>query len=149
MGYQGYVSSDPSRTWVMRVQALCARVTLTDGVLAIGKPVSLLQHGTDGDVTWQRACPKNQVLVSLSGRAGNFIDQLVVSCAPLQVSGASGSYTFSVGSPQELAPVGGEGGTAFAAASCGNSQIAFGHTGRSGQWVDALGLVCGTVVIAP
>jgi hypothetical protein len=149
VGFQGYVSSDPAKTWLMRIQGLCAKVTVTDGVLAFAKPVALAQHGADGDITWQRQCPKGLVLVGFTGRTGDYLDQLVLSCAPLTVSGSPGNYSFALGATQTLAPVGGDGGAAFAAANCANGQLAFGDSGRSGQWVDALSLTCGTVQIAP
>jgi hypothetical protein len=145
-GYQGFVSSDPSRTWVMRIQALCARVSI-EGELAtnvtLAKPVALFEHGTDGNIAWQRVCPKNQQVTGFTGRGGSFLDEIVLSCAPILVSGSSGSYTLSLGSSTTLAPVGGGGGGAFAPANCPSGQVARGHQGRSGQWVDALGLVCG------
>ncbi len=148
VGYQGYVNADPG-SWVMRIQALCAKITVTDGVLAIAKPLALAEHGTDGNTAWQRSCPKGSVVMGFEGRTGQYLDQLVLWCAPLQVSGSAGSYTFSVGASTPLAAVGGTGGTTFAPSSCANNQIAFGHSGRSGQWVDALSLACGSVVANP
>ena len=95
-------------------------------------------------MAWQRSCPKGSVVMGFEGRTGSFLDQLVLWCAPLTVSASASSYTFSVGTSSALAPVGGSGGGVFAPSACANNQIAFGHSGRNGQWVDALSLACGT-----
>jgi hypothetical protein len=81
------------------------------------------------------------------GRAGSVIDQLVLYCAPLQLSGSSGSYSVSLGTVVSLPPIGGNGGSAFPREDCPPDQVARGSSGQSGDLIDALAVTCSTQIV--
>jgi hypothetical protein len=85
-------------------------------------------------------CPSNQMVVGFEGRAGSFIDQLVVVCAPLTVAGPP-SLAVTRGTFAKLPAVGGTGGEAFQT-SCPAGRIAIGHRGEAVTVVDTLALAC-------
>ena len=51
-----------------------------------------------GPTRQTQTCPTDQIVVGFSGRSGADVDQIVVLCAPLTISGASPTFTLSVGS---------------------------------------------------
>jgi hypothetical protein len=53
-----------------------------------------------------------------------------------------------MGASVTLPAAGGDGGMPFEQA-CPAGQLARGEALRSGEWIDAFGLVCGTPVLAP
>ena len=63
-------------------------------------------------------------------------------CAPLQVTGSTGSYALSLGSFTVAGPAGGDGGSAFARTDCPAGWIANGIDGHGGDFVDKVGLAC-------
>jgi hypothetical protein len=85
-------------------------------------------------------CPSNQMVVGFEGRAGSFIDQFVVVCAPLTVAG-SPSLSVTRGTSTKLPAVGGTGGEVFQT-SCPAGRIAIGHRGEAVTVVDTLALAC-------
>jgi hypothetical protein len=85
-------------------------------------------------------CPSNQMVVGFEGRAGSFIDQFVVVCAPLTVAGAP-SLSVARGTSTKLPAVGGTGGEVFQT-SCPAGRIAIGHRGEAVTVVDTLALAC-------
>jgi hypothetical protein len=85
-------------------------------------------------------CPSNQMVVGFEGRAGSFIDQFVVVCAPLTVAGPP-SLAVTRGTSTKLPAVGGTGGEAFQT-SCPAGRIAIGHRGEAVTVVDTLALAC-------
>jgi hypothetical protein len=153
IGYLGSLTP-PSvgLTLVGGVQALCgelsldanaggdgapaARITIDDGVIL---PV----RGTSQESPWIQMCPAGEVVVGFSGRSGDDLDQIAFECAPVLPSNAGAGAVLSIGTPAALSAVGGDGGLPFEDL-CPQGQLARGSNLRSGEWVDAFGLVCGT-----
>jgi hypothetical protein len=85
-------------------------------------------------------CPANQMVVGFEGRAGSFIDQFVVVCAPLTAA----SFPFlsvARGTFSKLTAVGGTGGDVFQN-GCPAGAIAVGYRGEAVTVVDTLALAC-------
>lgn len=83
-------------------------------------------------------CPSNQALVRISGKAGNLIDQLFISCAPLGLDGRRRSEPELV--TTESFSISG-GGDPFVR-TCPDSKVAHSFTGAIGTWLDRVALVC-------
>src|SRR5579863_988288 len=96
-----------------------------------------------------RMCPDGQVVVGFDWRAGQYVDQLVLRCAPLTISSGAAGFTLSIGIATSLDPIGGNGGTTTGDTSCADGQVAVGYAGRSGAVIDAFGLLCATASLAP
>jgi hypothetical protein len=143
IGYRGYVfKSNTSITWLTRLQAVCGDLTLdtrTDTVL-VSNIGTLSEHGSDGDLQWQRVCPQDNVVIAFAGESGAYLDQLQFTCAPLARSGTN----IVIGQSTTLAPVGGSNGGVFGPISCPAGEVAVGANGGSGQWVDRIALRCAT-----
>jgi hypothetical protein len=150
VGFMGTVDApDASMNWLRGFQAICGTLTITGTGpynVRTTRAETLPQPGAGmGSTTQGRLCATDQVVVGFSGKAGSYIDQLDFICAPLAISGASPTFTLSVGAPSApLAPLGGPGGQPFAAIPCGPDQVAVGDTGHASQAVDAFGLLCST-----
>jgi hypothetical protein len=148
VGFQGYVNVPPSPA-VDRIQTVCGRLMVSGSAPAtatIASGATLPYRGMFGNTTFSRICPADQVIIGFGGRSGALIDQLAFRCAALVVP--AGGTTAIAGPIIPLAPIGEEGGSSFAATDCPAGYVARGTTGRSGFWLDALALVCGTVTVA-
>ena len=76
-------------------------------------------------------CPPNQVLVGIKGQAGKYIDQVYGICASVDGSLKS-----------ETGFAGGSGGDHFDSSVCQNGYVVTGFSGRFGQYVDQINVVC-------
>lgn len=153
-GYRGFESTEPDRAHILRIQAVCGLVTLrtgSDPQTTVSDFTYLAEHGTDGSIRWERMCPLNQVVVAFSGYADsiNFVNQLVFYCAPLVVTALVGGYALQVGSGPALSAVGKAMAEPFTRVDCPEGQVVTGNQGRSGFWLDALSLACGSPTIGP
>ena len=79
--------------------------------------------------------------MGFSGRSGALLDQLSVRCAALTLAGT----TVTVGTPSNLEPVGGDGGSAFPRTDCGTGMIAVGTNIAVRNWISGFGLVCASI----
>jgi hypothetical protein len=98
--------------------------------------------GGGGNSRAELKCYNGDVIVGLTGRSGQYVDLLSISCAPLHADGTLGMpYTRldSFGLPIQF---GGNGGSSFAPENCPPGQAAIGVHGHSGDSLDALGLEC-------
>jgi hypothetical protein len=119
-------------------------VTITSGA-------TLPTRGTNGgtDTTWRATCPSNQAVVGVAGNAGAAMDQLVLSCAPLLVTGSPASFMLAQGSSTALPPQGDTGGgSPFAPVNCPDPEVISLVAGTDGQWMNSLGVACATPAIA-
>jgi hypothetical protein len=101
--------------------------------------------GGRGPMSFTALCPPNEAVVAFEGRNGQFLDQLVIKCAPLSITAPG---TVSIGAWTTLPATGGTGGGAFRDA-CGPGQIARGHSISTAMAIDGFGLICGTPMVAP
>jgi hypothetical protein len=152
IGFTGTVDPpDASTNWLRNFQAIC-------GSLSVSATTPFLVRTTQaetlpppppstgiGSTTQTRLCATNQMVIGFTGRSGGFIDEFSFICAPLNIGGASPTFTLSIGTPSApLTPLGGPGGSPFNAINCPANQVAVGDTGRAGGFIDAFGLRCST-----
>jgi hypothetical protein len=97
----------------------------------------LPQRGGGGGGSHLLACDTGDVVVGIYGRAGLHVDQIGLTCADRYSDGSLGS-TYSRG------PYGGTGGSSFSR-TCPSDAVAVGLHGRSGQYLDQVGLQCASV----
>ncbi len=90
--------------------------------------------GKEHESTFELACPPSSVAVGMSGRAGDKIEQLGLSCAKVDASGALGEVVHT-------GTIGGGGAEAFDL-PCDAPKRMIGVLGRAGDWLDSLGPVC-------
>ena len=84
------------------------------------------------------ACSADDVVVGLGGRSGARVDQVAPRCAALRADGAHGD-----GVP--IGSAGGDGGIRFEVACPSEHDVVVGLHGRSGDGIDALGVICADV----
>lgn len=104
-------------------------------------PHSLASIGGNGNPAWpptsfQSICPTGHAVSGFSGREGQYLDFLTIECRAL---GSNGRLT---GPTSPLPGAGGARGTAFGSIRCAGDQPATGIHGKSGTYVDSLGLKC-------
>jgi hypothetical protein len=128
------------------VQATCASMTVdpSSGLVTTAPGAVLAVRGSGPADAWTQTCPADQVVVGFVGRFGEAVDQAAFECASLQVDLDAGS--FSTGPLVVLTAAGGDGGSAFQS-PCPAGQLARGLVGRSGAWVDELGIACASPVL--
>ncbi|HVJ19113.1 MAG TPA: C-type lectin domain-containing protein, partial [Polyangiaceae bacterium] len=172
IGINGWTQPDASPSWLMRGQAVCGKIVLTQGGSPGGggaggaagaagapeigddslsiriEPGALLYERGNGlidDVQGPAMCNPNEVVVGFDGRQGAFMDRIRVYCAPLLLTGGPGTYAIEIGEfPTPRGSVGiSTGGGAFAQFPCPAGQIARGAQIQAGSYLDAFGLICG------
>ncbi len=104
-------------------------------------------RGASQTSPWVSMCPADEVVVGFTGTSGSGFDQVAFVCAPLSAPEAGAGDPLSIGPTTTLASVGGSGSDAYQDA-CPSGQVARGSNSRSGEWVDAFGLVCGTPTLS-
>jgi hypothetical protein len=128
MGFVLQVPTDGSgaAAGVYRVDPICARPTVSaaaGGGWTVGwtRGNVVTGHGIAGALTVEYACPANQVIVGYSGRSGDYLDQMSISCAPVTIA-ANRSVTVGpiVDSSNH---VGGTGGSPFGPVYCPTGQV--------------------------
>jgi hypothetical protein len=147
VGYEGTHSANPTFPWIHSVVGICATVTLpptgvppTDWVLTL-----LPARGSTNGVRWTRTCPDRHVLVGFDGNAGSWMGQIAFVCAPIALS-ASGQAVV-LGSVTELDDVGAPADNDFLQTECPPGQAARGAETRAGSFLEAFGLICGSLVL--
>ncbi len=76
--------------------------------------------GDRGDASFNDRCPAHQYLIGVAGRAGTFIDQVQIICAPISANGTHG--------PQYVGPSRGGGGGTPLEFSCAADSVVNGVT---------------------
>jgi hypothetical protein len=129
---------------VDQIQTICgiAKVPTTGGAATVTAGTTLIVRGDVAGTAVAATCPANQVVVGFDGRAFALLDQLSIRCAPVAVA-ADGGVT--IGTPTNLAPVGGTGGDPFPRTDCGPGAVAVGANIYTRSYVSAFGLACATV----
>ncbi len=120
--------------YVDRVQGICRDIdasgnwtsteTLTDSA------------GGPSGFWFTRKCPSHFALSGFSGRAGSYIERLVLECTRL---GPGGTLNTSV-ARTTLDSIGGTGGTAFSLSRCASPARSI--VGRAGAYVDSIEFAC-------
>jgi hypothetical protein len=144
--------------WIDSLYGVCGTLGLTTSTtttpytyaVTITSGTTLPTRGTNGgtDTTWLASCPANEAVVGIAGNSGIAMDQLVLSCAPLLVTGSPSSFALTQGSSTTLPPEGDTtGGGPFAPVNCPSPQVIALVAGTDGQWMNSLGVACATPTI--
>lgn len=131
--------------YVDSIRGICASVNQ----VLMPESVSSTTHrgGSGGSTAYEFRCPTGHALVGLHGRAGFYIDQVGIKCAPLDTTARDGRTIGTPAAPEGLAgsfaraTSGGSGGTAFDL-TCPGNLPARTLMGRAGTFVDRLQLGC-------
>lgn len=121
--------------WLDRIAPLCVAATATGAW--VGSPSAGAGAGGSGGTSSRLTCPRDQAVVSVSGKAAAYIDQVRLRCATLDSAGMVRDDARFLGS------VGGTGGNEFARITCPAHLAASGFGVRSGSYVDQIKLICG------
>jgi hypothetical protein len=146
VGLQGSNTYDVPSLVVGSIQATCASMAVdpSSGQITTAPGAVLAIQGTGPADAWTQTCPAGQVVVGFVGRSGSALDQAALECTSLAVDLDAGS--FSMGPLVVLTAAGGDGGLPFES-PCPAGQLAHGLVGRSGSWIDELGLACASPVL--
>ncbi len=147
VGFHGETLPDDAGLIVVvaQIQASCGKLAVDPSGAVTVAPIAMLpEHGMYTGPSWADLCGANQVVVGFSGRSGQYVDDLSFECAHWVVSNVGGSAVLTIDGTSTLPPAGGDGGSAFPAVSCPPGEMAVGTALRSGFWLDAFSLVCGT-----
>ena len=126
--------------WIDRLGPQCVEVSKQTGLWPQVSPISSAgATGGMGGTSFVRTCPRNFAVHAFNGIRGQYVNQLIVHCRQL----SAGMKT--AGSVVLLPPVGTAGlppGTNFGTLSCPQDRAATGLFGKSGIYVDSVGLKC-------
>lgn len=131
-------------SWIDRISARCVKVAM-DGKW-LGSVFSRGQAGGDGGNSFTFDCPRDSAIGEMGGRYGWYINRLILNCIPASISTnqpaaeptwnqVSATDSLDVSSSQQ-------GPTAWNTDKCPNSKPGRGFRGRSGNYVDSIGIVC-------
>ena len=125
--------------WIDGMAPWCVPVGPNGGWQSAPHPLASI--GGNGNPAWpptsfQAICPTSHAVSGFSGREGQYLDFLTIECRAL---GSNGRLT---GPTSPLPGAGGARGTAFGSIRCTGDQPATGIHGKSGTYVDSLGLKC-------
>ncbi|MCH9682475.1 MAG: DUF4215 domain-containing protein [Deltaproteobacteria bacterium] len=132
--------------WLYQLRVVCGVVELVDEgnpALHISESTVLpLRGGSPTGSMYDSMCPPDHAVVGFGGRAGAWLDQLFLRCAPLTVADQGSAWSLEIGAVTDLMPVGSPGGNVFGAATCPANAVATISNIRHGEWIDAFGLTC-------
>jgi hypothetical protein len=151
IGFSGTMTvATATQTAVPRqIAARCGVLQIAGTTVTVTPGAMLPIHGMMAPTPWTRTCPANQVMVGFTGRSGSFMDQLVFDCAPLTAASAAPGANLTPGTAAPLPAIGGTGGMPFAQINCPAGQVASGSLVRTGDFMDAVSLICSRATIAP
>jgi hypothetical protein len=133
-----------SGSWLDAVVPFCATFNAETGLL--GAPGVPMEHhgGNGGGAAGPTTCNNGQYVSGMmfgytsdaSGRP-KYIASIQLDCAPIRPGGGSAHPRIGAG-----------GRLSHGGVTCGDNQAVIGMIGRSGAYVDALGLICGPRPVA-
>jgi hypothetical protein len=145
IGYHGSLGLDNGGSQVVySLSASCGELVVMGAnpyTVTVTPRGTLTNRGGTGSTRFTALCPANHVVVGFSGRAGTFLDQLQLQCAPVSIT-STAPLSVLIGTRSLLGRSGGSGGTAFQDL-CLPGQVVHGHTINEGALIDALGFFCG------
>ena len=131
--------------WLHQIRGVCGVLALVDpGAIALSVTESSLMpiRGQLGGQAYDATCPAGSAVVGFDGRAGSLVDQIELRCAPLFLADDGVDLSIGFGGPNDLAPVGGNGGQPFPQADCPAGEVATIANIRAGDSIDAFGVTC-------
>jgi hypothetical protein len=102
-----------------------------------GSPWALPYRGGGGGIPFTLGCAWSELAVGVYGRSGAYVDQVGLICARLYGDG-------NLGVAVTRGRAGGNGGSPFYA-MCPSGQALVGFEGRSGAYIDRMGIQCAPV----
>lgn len=133
---------------VQQLQGVCGTPSLSFSggfMVQLPETTELPLWGNMETTPFELLCPESEAVVGFAGRAGAFVDQIVVRCAALTVVDDDSSFALEVGAPAPQPPIGGGGGSAFGAQDCGAGQVAAAVDMFTGDFIDQLRLRCASI----
>ena len=131
---------------ISHIQAVCAPISLdAQCAVAIGAPVSLVDHGSTPGTPQPLTCPSGSVVVGVRVSTGLFVNAIEIDCAPL-VHDPAGT-TFTRGAVVTVGSLGGNGGMANPPYACPDGQVANELAGGTGGWLQSVRIGCATAFI--
>ena len=136
------------QTVIERIQIVCGRIDVTETsdewVLTVTEATVLPERGTSMGTPFTAVCPADNAVVGFSGRSGQKLDAVGLSCAPLGVTSADSGPTLDVnlGNIIEIEVIGGGGGTEFGPLLCGSGEAVTTALIRTADNINGLGLSC-------
>lgn len=134
--------------YVDQLQAQCGTMQLTvseAGSIEVNLEPSKMteSQGGGGGGEFSLGCEPGEAVIGIKGRAGKYLDQLSLRCAPLVLveDPETGLTTVELGQMVSTDHVGGGGGSEFIS-DCLDGAVATIAHGRSGSHIDAFGLGC-------
>lgn len=139
-GFDGSLA--PGASYISTFRPVCRPVVRDDDVPALkGRDFQGPQFGTvRGHDPFELRCPPGEFVLGYRGMSGKFIDQFRVVCGRVEASDGESS-TLQTNETTETTNVGGKGGDPFEI-QCPEGSIVRGVRGRSGAFVDAVGIQC-------
>ncbi len=139
-------------THLRQIQGICAPIQVVETTtstpytysVTTGTPTDMTNRGTTTGTAASATCAPGSYVVGVEARAGLYVDELTLSCAPLNVTGTIGTYAVSRGAVTKLAPVGGTGGGPKASSTCAGQGVVNKIVSRTGDSVDYVELGCAT-----
>jgi len=151
VGIRFYLGTRTNYEYFQRAQAICGEASLASGsspAVEITRGPLLVQRGVGfaDDMRVETVCPPNQAVVGYAGyKQAAGVQAARLSCAPLTVTGTSGSYSVAPGTVTELdwaGPI--TGGEAVATTTCKAGQVARGLSLGADNSIRRFGTFCGT-----
>jgi hypothetical protein len=144
IGFAGEVRGGAS--YLGQLRAICGGVRFTPNGPTTQNGMAFPVRGRfGGGGAFNLTCPIGGAVSGYGGRFGALVDQFYVRCARLETDGQQ----VTAGDVEALAPGGGQGGNAVPDVDCPNDTLAVGAVIRAGDGIDAVGLICAPLNIAP
>ena len=128
------------------VEGRCATVDVSAAEprsIALSPGASLDRQGGDDPAgPTERMCPDGEVVVGFDARVGDWLDALALRCAPVSWMVGPG---LAPGEATALPWAGSTSSAPVPSVDCDAPEVAIGLHGRSGAWLDAFGLRCGSI----
>jgi hypothetical protein len=143
IGINAGSDSGSGATVVAQIATRCGVPSIRDGNVVVTPGTILPVRGGVSSTLDAIDCPSDQVVIGFDGHALALLDQLSIRCAPLSLS-VSG---ISIGTPTDIGPEGGSGGTPFPRTDCEVGTVAVGTNVAIRTWASAFGLVCAPILV--
>jgi hypothetical protein len=128
--------------WVDTMMAFCRTVDVSTGLTVEASETTTQRTGKihfGSDYHWYK-CPSGFAVKSFAGRAGWYVNLIEATCRKLGTSGRTQSES------KDLDYLGNFGGEPYSTRSCGEAKPAIGVYGKSGEYIDSFGLICGYIM---
>ena len=138
VGVQGDIATSSTAAYVVgSIQAMCVGLNADGSWNGTPAPAPRIAGVYRATAPVSILCSQNHAVSAISGRSGLYVDSLRIQCAPLVEPG----HLSGVGSVHS-GEIGGRAGNAFGPFFCPSDKPGKGFTGKAGDWIDSVALVC-------